>query len=422
MLGKKRKIKNESKPDNFLLKLYNILNNKENSKIIHWSQDGSFIVINNIHSLSQKVLPIYFNHQNYSSFVRQLNLYNFHKIRTNPNNNDQYFIHEYFNKSKTQKEIMSFKRKAKINGEKKNKYLFSQREDSKIKHTIIDKEKKENKNLYENFDLIGTDETKFKKYESIIKEGNLNYDLQKKMLLFLLNKSKENIDKQKDFKYKLKALNEQRKNCNMQIQNCNIKIDNQSMFLKKIKNLYIFLVNLLMRNNNKERNENKMSTTRKDISKNKGCGEKNKLVDFIHRYIDYYERNRIGFSSLSKSKTSNNKKNNIVKRYNSLSNIVQKSEAFSIKQENLNLGDYLDKFELFSFKSFKSGKLNDSFSFSGEEKNFNNSFSMIGNNNLFNLNISNGNLNISQNLLNEQNLPNNCYNYGNNINSSFFNT
>ena len=422
MLGKKRKSINESKSDKFLLKLYEILNNNEYSKIIHWSQNGSFIVITNIHALSQKILPIYFNHQNYSSFVRQLNMYNFHKIRTNPNNNEQYFIHESFNKSKTLKEIKSFKRKTKRDGEKNLKCLFFQGEDSKIKYTILDKKKEERNKLYENIDLIETDEKKVEKFENIIKEGNLNYDLQKKMLLFLLNKSKENIDKQKEFKNKLKALNEQKQNYNSQIQKWSGEIENQSMFLKKIKNLYIFLVTLLMRKSNNERNESKMNTSSNDTNKNKGSGGKEKLVDFIHRYINYHERNRIGFSSLSNNKTSISKKNNLVKRYNSLSNIVQKGEAFSINQENLNLDDYFNKIELFSFKSFKSGKLNDSFSFSGEDKNFNSSFSVIGNNNLFNLNINNGNLNINQSLLSDQNLTNNYYNYGNNINSSFFNS
>ena len=75
------------------------------------------------------------------------------------------------------------------------------------------------------------------------------------MLLFLLNKSKENIDKQKEFKNKIKTLNEQKQNYNSQIQNWSSEIENQSMFLKKIKNLYIFLVTLLMRKSNNERNE-----------------------------------------------------------------------------------------------------------------------------------------------------------------------
>lgn len=138
-------------------------------------------------------------------------MYNFHKIRTNQNNNEQYFIHEFFNKSKTLKEIKSFKRKTKIKGEKNNKSLFFQGEDSKIKHIIIDKKKEEQKKHYENIDLIEADEKKVKKYENFIKKGNLNYDLQKKMLLFLLNKSKENIDKQNEFKNKIKALKGQKK-------------------------------------------------------------------------------------------------------------------------------------------------------------------------------------------------------------------
>ena len=128
MLGKKRKSISDSKSDRFLLKLYEILNKEEYNKIIHWSKNGSYIIITNIHSLTKKILPIYFNHQNFSSFVRQLNMYNFHKIRTNPNKNEQYFIHESFNKSKTLKEIKSFKRKTKKD-ETNMKCLFFEDED-----------------------------------------------------------------------------------------------------------------------------------------------------------------------------------------------------------------------------------------------------------------------------------------------------
>ena len=418
MLGKKRKSINDSKSDKFLLKLYEILNNEEYNKIIHWSQNGSYIVITNIHLLTKKILPIYFNHQNYSSFVRQLNMYNFHKIRTNPNKSEQYFIHESFNKSKTLKEIKAFKRKTKKEGEKNLKCLFFEDEDSKIKYTILENKKEEKSKLYENIDLIENDEKKVESFETIIKKGNVDFDIKNKMLIFLLNKSKENTDKQKEHKAKIKEISEQRYNYAKQIQDNHNKIEDQSLFLKKIKNLYIFLVNLLMRNNNNtQRAENKINTVNNEINKNKGG--KKKLVDFIHRYIDYNEKNRIGFSSiinnkLNNTKNNNNKKNNYHKN-NSLSNIVQRGETFSINQENFNFDDYLNKFELISFKSFKSGKLNDSFSFSGEEKNFNSSFSMIGNNNLFN----NGNINLNQSFLSDQNLITHNYNNNNFNNSSF---
>ena len=63
---------------------------------------------------------MYFNHQNYSSFVRQLNMYNFHKIRTDPNKQEQYFINESLNKSKTLNEIKILIGKNKAN---KNAYF-----------------------------------------------------------------------------------------------------------------------------------------------------------------------------------------------------------------------------------------------------------------------------------------------------------
>ena len=431
MLGKKRKLLSDSKNDKFLLKLYEILNKEEYNKIIQWSQNGSFIIISNVQALTKNILPIYFNHQNYSSFVRQLNMYNFHKIRTKPNINEQYFIHESFNKNKTLKEIKSFKRKTKEDGKKNIKCLFFQGEDSKIKYTILEKKKEEKNNLYDSIDLIENDEKKIEKFENIIRDGNLNISIQKKMLLFLLNKSKENLNNQKECKTKLKDLSEQKLNCNSQIKKLNNEIESQSMFLKKIKKLNIFLVTLLMRNNNNQMLENKVNKINKgnnDINISKNKGGKNKLVDFFHRYIDYHEKKRIGILSLINNKLISNKINNNKKniinnnhKNDSLSNIVQKGEAFSINQGNFNFGDYLNKIELLSFKSFKSNKLNDSFSFSDEEKNFNSSFSVIGNNNnsLFNVNFGNGNFNVNQSLLSDSNLiTNNNYN---NINSSFFN-
>ena len=91
-----------------------------------------------------------------------------------------------------------------------------------------------------------------------------------------------------------------------------------------------------------------------------------------------------------------------VNKNKALSNIVQRGENFSIKNENFD--DYLNNIEMLSFKSRKSGKFNDSFSISlsaVEDKNFNSSFSFIDNSNLNGINFDNSNYKTGQNLLSD---------------------
>ena len=401
MIGKKRKSSSiESKQDKFLLKLYEILEKEEYSKIIHWSKNGSYIVIENIHSLAKKILPIYFNHQNYSSFVRQLNTYNFHKLRAAPGKQEQYFINESLNKNKSLNEIKNFKRKEK----NRQKCLFFEDEDSNIKYTILPNKKGESsQNMEMNLELEENDEKLTDNFQSLISKGNLNQNIKDKMMIYLLNKAKENLDKENKMKNKLKEINDHTFDVNLQIKNINEDIESQNLFLKKIKSLYIFLVNLLMRKNNyigEKIVDNKINIGNNELNKNKNS--QRTLFDFIHRYADYIgHKNIIGFT--------NSIKNNKLKLSNKLknkyfSNIVQRGENFSIKNENFDFDDYLNKFEILSFKSRKSNKFNDSFSFSAEDKNMNSSFSVMGSNNIFNMNFDNSNYNLNQNLLSDDNI------------------
>ena len=403
MLGRKRKSTQiELKQDKFLLKLYEILSKDEYSKIIHWSQNGTYIIITNIHTLSKKILPIYFNHQNYSSFVRQLNMYNFHKIRTEQEVQEQYFINESLNKFKTLNEIKNFKRKE----QNKQKCLFFKDEDSKIKYTILPNKKEENlQNIDEKIELNENDDKTIEKFKEIISNGTLDKNIKEKIMIFLLNKSKENYEKNKKMKNSLNEIKIKEDDVNEQINKINSEIENQNVHLKKIKSLYFLLVSLLMRKNNfpvEKNGENKLNVMNNEINKNKNSNIK--LFNFINRYIDYVgHKNIIGFTrTLKKNKLNLIQKNNSV-NLQSLSNIVQKGETFSIKNDNFDFDDYLNKFEMLSFKSRKSNRFNDSFSFSAEDKNLNSSFSMIGGNNLFNMDFDNEDFNPNKNILGDDN-------------------
>jgi hypothetical protein len=83
-------IKDENKKNempNFLLKLYQILETNEFCNIIQWGDNGRYFVVKNLNEFTDKVLPKFFKHNNFSSFVRQLNMYDFHKKRNSTTEN-----------------------------------------------------------------------------------------------------------------------------------------------------------------------------------------------------------------------------------------------------------------------------------------------------------------------------------------------
>ncbi|TFK36449.1 hypothetical protein BDQ12DRAFT_609910 [Crucibulum laeve] len=64
----------------FLQKLYEMVNDPKNAELIRWSEAGDSFFVLDHERFAHEVLGRWFKHRNFSSFVRQLNMYGFHKI------------------------------------------------------------------------------------------------------------------------------------------------------------------------------------------------------------------------------------------------------------------------------------------------------------------------------------------------------
>ncbi|CAK5267362.1 unnamed protein product [Mycena citricolor] len=70
--------------NNFVTKLYQMINDQKSAHFIAWTELGTSFVVSNVGEFSRSILGSHFKHNNFSSFVRQLNMYGFHKINRTP--------------------------------------------------------------------------------------------------------------------------------------------------------------------------------------------------------------------------------------------------------------------------------------------------------------------------------------------------
>jgi len=112
--------KGSTRVPGFINKTFEIFSNGTYPNLCGWSTAGDTIVIHKISEFASVVLPKYFKHSNYASFVRQLNMYDFHKTVANPQIAE--FYHPSFLKDRRDM-LCNIKRKSRRDGDAKQVHI-----------------------------------------------------------------------------------------------------------------------------------------------------------------------------------------------------------------------------------------------------------------------------------------------------------
>ena len=302
MLGKKRSSqKKENKPESFLSKLYDILSDNNYNNIIHWDNDGKRIIVCDIMNLCNVILPKFYKHHNYSSFVRQLNMYGFHKSKGIIKAGEGY-EHEKFNSKSTKEEINQIARQSKKMKVLANYIKSNQKEDS-------------------------TNDTDF------LTNGN-----EDDVLKYLYEKNEENQRNSLALKKEMEDLRKENSILNQEIAMFKSVLNSHKLLLEKIL---------------KKSNDNQAS-----IKKNTGNIKNlndlfNKYLYFLRIYSPYVNIENNSFIKQKTEKTSDNVEIETVNEKKDLFN----NNIANIKS-NVDINDNYDELSLFNNNSFSFPDLN----------------------------------------------------------------
>lgn len=72
---------NQSGSNDFVKKLFLMLQEDSYKEVVRWTVKGDSFVVINTNEFTKDILPKHFKHSNFASFVRQLNKYDFHKVK-----------------------------------------------------------------------------------------------------------------------------------------------------------------------------------------------------------------------------------------------------------------------------------------------------------------------------------------------------
>ena len=452
----------------FLIQLYDILEDENNKNIIHWGEDGQYFIIENMYDFIEKILPKYYNHNNYASFVRQLNKYNFHKIKTSINENA--FQNNQFIKGKKDliSNILRKKKRKRDFGTgvenvtslvkyKKNNYLDdlnnlgknleNKNNFSFERHSLSLDE--ENENINNNTNKIfnrDNPNNNFIRYNSnsnfipfiskqinplILKQNLSNESTENKnnkhkkiskkavddLLNEIINKSDKISKKQKTLNVKIDSLSSKNKeyidNNNIILKEIESKNDNNKIldqfisFILDVKNINKMKNRLLPENiNNIQKNESNDSSLNniEIINSADHLEEGNKSINSKEILDKKVSENEYGTFQSFYNKYFESKKNKGLLL--SFENNPKNNNNFKLEQKNSNSNIFVSK-NSNAFNADTISKMNDTFSkdkFSFERGNSNDNFSSIFKRNRSNSFHSSLSNNISDNLSNNDNI------------------
>ena len=198
----------------FLIKLYQILESNQYKDIIDWDETGKLFIIKNLNGFCEKVLPIYYKHNNYSSFVRQLNMYDFHKIR----NKDNFIVYEHSMFCKNGKNLIG-------QIKRKNKQI----ENGLV--PIGEKGKNSNDDV---LIILNNKNSKKNNKKNLAKTLNA-----------LIEKAKQTGQKQNSIESKISILNEANSDLISQNKLILQEISNKTEYNKKLESIVLFVIELL---------------------------------------------------------------------------------------------------------------------------------------------------------------------------------
>ena len=306
MLGKKRNNQRKvNKSESFLSKLYDILKNNSYSKIIHWDTDGKRVIISDVVNLCNIVLPKFYKHHNYSSFVRQLNLYGFHKSKGITKFGDSYEL-EAFHSKATKEEISQI---VKPNKKMKNlvEYIKSNQKEESTDNDFLSAGSEDDvlKFLFEKTEENAQNSLNLRKEMDELKKENSKLNNEIKELKSILNSHANLIEKilKKNSESKVQK-------CIKNVKNLN-ELFNRYLYYLKIYSPYVNIDNLIKQKNDKEEtlSVDNINTDQKE-TKESIINNINIIQSNIHNENELEEislfNNNDGFFSLDLNLNNNN--------------------------------------------------------------------------------------------------------------------